>query len=132
MRTWMVDPSIMCRAHLLGEHREIHALVGMLNKAATTMPKLKPAVVGLIIHRCIEPQSLAERHEELVFEMLARGWNHYTPFPDFATDFLGVIDRTVSRNLLLNKCPECAERARKSDHGSVEAADDRRVRGQVP
>lgn len=24
MRMWMVDPTIMCRQHLLGEHYELH------------------------------------------------------------------------------------------------------------
>ena len=27
---WMVDPRFMCRAHILGEHRECHALIGTI------------------------------------------------------------------------------------------------------
>ena len=32
MRMWMVPPSKMCRQHLLGEHVEIHMLVGTMRK----------------------------------------------------------------------------------------------------
>jgi hypothetical protein len=32
MRMWMVWPELMCRKHLLGEHVEIHMLLGALNK----------------------------------------------------------------------------------------------------
>ena len=32
MRMWMVDPKKMCRKHLLGEHVEIHMMVGTLLK----------------------------------------------------------------------------------------------------
>ena len=32
MRMWMVDPQIMCRQHLLGEHTEMHMFVGTLKR----------------------------------------------------------------------------------------------------
>ena len=32
MRMWMVNPEILCRKHLLGEHVELHMLVGWIIK----------------------------------------------------------------------------------------------------
>ena len=32
MRMWLVPPSHMCRKHLLGEHVELHMLLGTLKK----------------------------------------------------------------------------------------------------
>ena len=32
MRMWMIDPKLLCRKHLLGEHLEIHMFVGTINK----------------------------------------------------------------------------------------------------
>ncbi|HEX6642404.1 MAG TPA: pyrimidine dimer DNA glycosylase/endonuclease V, partial [Thermoanaerobaculia bacterium] len=32
MRIWDVDPAELCRAHLLGEHRELHAIWTILTQ----------------------------------------------------------------------------------------------------
>jgi Pyrimidine dimer DNA glycosylase len=37
MRMWLVDPRLMCSQHLLGEHVELHMLVGSLNRKKTSM-----------------------------------------------------------------------------------------------
>ena len=32
MRMWMIDPTMLCTKHLLGEHVELHMFVGTINK----------------------------------------------------------------------------------------------------
>ena len=32
---WMVNPKILCKNHILGEHKELHQCVGILNKKIT-------------------------------------------------------------------------------------------------
>ena len=41
MRMWMVDPKIMCRKHLLGEHVEHHMFVGTINKRISIVGYLR-------------------------------------------------------------------------------------------
>ena len=74
MRIWDITPSKLCRNHLLGEHRELHAMwtiiteskKGYLMHPGTIRWKGKLKVMYL-------------RHEELVAEMVKRGYNHRSP-----------------------------------------------------
>ena len=112
MRQWMVDPRIMCRQHLLGEHVEHHMFVGSINKG-TSMD-------GYLRDGLLEPESLRVRHSELVAEMEARGYNHKSPLPDYI--LIGepaIIDREVSKAELLRRCPECRERAERLYSGGL-------------
>lgn len=106
MRLWMVDPKILCRKHLLGEHVECHMFLGTLKK------KLK--MDGYISNNLFEPKSLQTRHDALVSEMINRGYNHNSPLevnPElierFSTDI--IIDVSKSLNDLLGRCPLCKE-----------------------
>lgn len=65
---WNVEPKKMCRNHLLGEHKEIHQLLGSM--------KAGRSIQGHIDKKQVDPSSIIERHNELVFEMLDRGYNH--------------------------------------------------------
>lgn len=108
MRMWMVDPKIMCRKHLLGEHVEHHMFVGTINKGVS--------VDGYLRDNLLEPLSLLTRHVELVREMESRGYNHKSEllsvdlsrmsFEQFHTK----IDREKSLAELIRRCPECAVR----------------------
>ncbi len=71
MRMWMIDPKLMCRKHLLGEHRELHALVGILKKGT--------GIQGYLDNNLIETHNIVNRHEELVKEMTNRGYSHKSP-----------------------------------------------------
>ncbi len=74
MRIWDVSPSILCRQHLLGEHRELHALWTILTthrKGYMNHPETKRWVGKL--------KALYLRHDRLVEEMKLRGYNHHTP-----------------------------------------------------
>ncbi|MDB5182174.1 MAG: hypothetical protein JWP13_937 [Candidatus Saccharibacteria bacterium] len=74
MRVWDVPPKDLCRAHLLGEHRELHGLWNILthNKAGYSKHPETLRWVG-------KEQALYNRHEQLVSEMKQRGYNHATP-----------------------------------------------------
>ena len=98
----MLPPSIMCRKHLLGEHVEMHMLVGTLLKGIS--------VQGYIDNRLVELERIRTRHEELVEEMVARGYNHKSPLPDFPKVSGGVVDREENLRDLANRCPECRAR----------------------
>ena len=98
----MVPPETMCKDHLLGEHRELHTFVGTLRK--------RISVSGYILLGELDPTKLLERHEELVNEMLRRGWSHWSPIA--VPDFSYVAEKAcidVDRNLLdlRTRCSEC-------------------------
>lgn len=105
MRMWMINPAIMCRQHLLGEHNELHKHLHNWQK--------KHKINGCIEGNAIEPLSYKARHDELVIEMLARGYKHNSPLdqPDFS--YLSTEQQNVKVNtdkslpLLLERCPEC-------------------------
>lgn len=104
-RMWMVDPRIMCRQHLLGEHCELHMMVANI--------RLGRSIEGFIRINAIEPQSIKRRHDEIVVEMDRRKMHHKSPL-DFSTElYMDVaIDRIASLKLLTERCPRCAEMAR--------------------
>ena len=109
MRLWMVDPKIMCRQHLLGEHLETHMFVGSINKG-TSMD-------GYLRSGLLEIHNLRSRHDALVTEMVARGYNHKSPLPELKEVSLalrcGTIDRGAALDELVRRCSECHERWRK-------------------
>jgi hypothetical protein len=74
MRVWDVDPSCLCANHLLGEHREIHAIWSILTQGKTGYskhPETKRWDGKLA--------ALYRRHEENIAEMERRGYNHNSP-----------------------------------------------------
>jgi hypothetical protein len=99
----MVDPKIMCRKHLLGEHVEHHMFVGTINK--------KISIVGYLRDNLLEPESLHDRHDALVTEMKARGYNHKSPLDTvvwWPREIPQVkIDKDSALKELLRRCPEC-------------------------
>ena len=99
MRMWMVDPKIMCRQHLLGEHAELHMLIGTLQKGIS--------VKGYLDDNLMEPESMYSRHDELVAEMGARGYNHKSPMKLLSVNMSRKIDREAALRELLRRCPEC-------------------------
>ena len=74
MRIWDVSPSILCRAHLLGEHRELHAIWTVLVEG-----KLGYARHPETIRWRGKLAALNQRHDNLVAEMTRRGYNHASP-----------------------------------------------------
>ena len=74
MRIWDVPPSLLCRQHLLGEHRELHGLWRILTedrKGYAHHPETRRWRGKLA--------ALYRRHEALVEEMARRGYRHTSP-----------------------------------------------------
>jgi len=107
MRMWMVDPVIMCRKHLLGEHVEHHMFIGTINKGVS--------IKGYVRDNLMEPAALFTRHDELVEEMEKRGYDHKSPLAEHigvAPEDYGIrvdVDRSLAE--LVRRCPECRSRA---------------------
>lgn len=99
MRMWMVNPRLMCSRHLLGEHVEIHMLVGSLRR--------KKSVAGFIAKGLLEVHSVRKRHAELVEEMLRRGMKHRSALPKFRVLKLGRVSRIESLRELARRCLRC-------------------------
>ena len=74
MRIWDVKPEILCRSHLLGEHRELHAIWSVLTNGKTGYAK-HPETIRW--HGRLP--ALHARHERLVEEMTGRGYRHNSP-----------------------------------------------------
>lgn len=77
MRIWDISPVILCRQHLLGEHRELHAIWTVLTtgkKGYSQHPETKRWVGRL--------RALFLRHEALVTEMEKRGYVHKSPLDE--------------------------------------------------
>jgi hypothetical protein len=106
MRMWMVDPKIMCRKHLLGEHVELHMLVGHLKRARR--------IDGFVRNNCVQPRSINARHKALAKEMERRGYRHESPLqsPVWSAYELVRVDAEASLIELTRRCPDCWERAR--------------------
>ena len=101
MRMWMVNPRIMCRQHLLGEHVEIHMFIGTLDR--------KKSVKGYLQKGLLEVHNLYSRHNELVEEMKRRGYRHHSEVEEKwkTVNMLGFIDRKQSLEDLITRCSKC-------------------------
>jgi hypothetical protein len=74
MRIWDIKPKYLCRNHLLGEHRELHALwniITLSKSGYSNHPETKRWRGKLA--------ALYNRHEKLVYEMAQRDYKHHTP-----------------------------------------------------
>ena len=99
MRMWNINPNKLCRNHLLGEHVEMHKLVGNLTKGRS--------VQGYIDLGLIEVHNIRKRHDELVIEMERRGYNHKSPLPGFKVYKAGKVDINRNKIDLKNRCKNC-------------------------
>jgi hypothetical protein len=107
MRIWDVPPSELCRAHLLGEHRELHGLwniVTLGKKGYSNHPETK-RWIG-------KEAALFARHDLLVQEMARRGYGHNTALDPALAGGIAAQDEfintlTEQRELLHNKPCTC-------------------------
>ena len=104
MRMWMIDPQLLCRKHLLGEHNEIHKHRHNFVNGNSIEGRRGQ----------IEPAKMQSRHAALAAEMLARWYRHESPYeqPDLSRyDLRGfVVSRKASMVDLRGRCEECAKR----------------------
>jgi len=108
MHMWMIDPRLMCRQHLLGEHSEIHKHRHVFVRGYRIEGRRGQ----------IEPAAMQARHDTLAAEMLRRGYRHQSPFvqPDLSHyDLTGfTVDREAAAAELARRCPRCRERMQKA------------------
>jgi hypothetical protein len=74
VRIWDIEPTWLCRQHLLGEHRELHAVWTILTEGKrgySTHPE--------VLRWQGKLAALYARHEQLVAEMTRRGYRHRSP-----------------------------------------------------
>jgi len=101
MRQWLVNPKLLCKQHLLGEHVEAHMFVGTILK--------KINIKGYIDKGLVEVETIPARHEELVVEMERRGIKHKSPLPVFEIFSAGKVDRINNIEELKKRCSKCKE-----------------------
>lgn len=111
---WGVDPALMCDRHLLGEHAELHQLVGTIERH----PHGDAIVEGHGRRGNIDTSRIATRHAALVREMHARGFSHESPmeYDDHLNQ--GSIDEAANRQLLADRCVACRTRIERAQTGS--------------
>lgn len=107
MRVWDIEPELLCRKHLLGEHREIHAIWSVLVNGRTGYSRHPETLrwQGSL-------RALYNRHEEVVKEMERRGYNHASPMDKKLSTGKSVQKLFVhtpeeQRTILKNKKCEC-------------------------
>jgi hypothetical protein len=74
MRIWDLDPHLLCDRHLLGEHRELHAIWSILTSGRSgyaNHPETRRWRGRLA--------ALYARHDQQADEMARRGFRHASP-----------------------------------------------------
>lgn len=110
VRMWVgIEPRELCDQHLLGEHNEIHKLVGGIRNH----PHGHAIADGQAAKGNIDTTRINDRHDALAEEMERRGMSHessmdWDPFEYFAG--VGAIDEDRNREELAERCGDCAER----------------------
>jgi hypothetical protein len=102
---WMIDPTKLCRKHLIGEHGEIHKFRHSFVKKHNMTGRLKAPSQ-------IEPYSMKDRHDALAAEMIRRGYNHKSPYemPDVSHLPDVKVDIEINKKDLSTRCKDCKER----------------------
>jgi len=121
MRMWMVDPGLLCKKHLLGEHVECHMLDGSLRR--------RRSIAGFLDRGLLEPSQLQARHDALADEMVRRGMQHASPLdaepwrPEEHPDVCEqdqYVDDVVSLRELSRRCSDCRSRIVNRHHGGMD------------
>lgn len=107
MRIWDISPDKLCRNHLLGEHRELHALWSIIvnNKKGYSSHPETLRWKGKL-------KALYLRHESLVLEMKKRGYKHRSPLDKKLVSGKSVQDFFIDsieqqKNLIKKKKCDC-------------------------
>jgi hypothetical protein len=107
MRVWDIQANVLCNNHLLGEHREIHAIWKILTenkKGYARHPETLRWKGNLL--------ALYLRHEKVVAEMIKRGFNHKSTLrkelvTGSGTQSIFIDQPDRQRMILLNKQCKC-------------------------
>ena len=99
MRMWNINPVILCRKHLLGEHLEMHMFVGSIKKERN--------IKGYIKNGLVEIHNIINRHDILVMEMNRRNMNHKSPIEIIELWNEGYVNIKENEKILFDRCHEC-------------------------
>ena len=109
MRMWKVDPRVLCREHLLAEHKEMHMFAGSIDHGKN--------LDGFIRNGIVEIDKVKQRHDELALELEVRGYAHKSPLPyvqPYETKDVGHINVEASLKTLRDRCANCKEKQQES------------------
>jgi hypothetical protein len=101
MRMWLVDPGLLCKKHLLGEHVEMHMFAGSIRKRISLCGYIKKGLVDLRL--------VNSRHDALAAEMLRRGMKHESKLDPIPFLPAGEVDVENSLAELSRRCSKCRE-----------------------
>jgi hypothetical protein len=105
MRIWDIEPEYLSNNHLLGEHRELHAIWTYLTTEKGSSYRKHPETLrwkGKL-------PALYKRHEQLILEFNNRGFKHHSPLVHIdGTDSQDILINTIEeqKQLLMKKNPE--------------------------
>jgi len=107
-RLWCVDPSVMCKQHLVGEHSEMHQAAGTL----LNHPHGEAVLEGQAKEGYVDVSLLEVRHDALAEEMESRGYDHDSPFDYDLSEWedMGHVNPHKNVEELANKCDDCKQR----------------------
>jgi hypothetical protein len=110
MRMWMIDPRLLCKQHLVGEHGELHKHLPSLRKGHKVSGRFHPVIQ-------IQLNAITTRHDQLAAELLRRGGNHKSPLvdvPDLKAIYPDYFDLEVDLETsiadLCKRCKRCRKR----------------------
>lgn len=110
----MLPPQWLCRLHLWQEHKDLHKFRGRFLNRFNLHNYRVSCWYGLV-----EPLAMQSRHDELVEEIVRRGYKHLSPYemPSLKrlsqADRAGTVDRKKAEKELRALCPDCADRIRR-------------------
>lgn len=117
----MIDPDLLCSQHIVGEHRELHALKGSLERTKPeydNCEKHRKNLTTLAKDGLIELKSLKERQEEMVKNLK----NHDSPIGKIPTlthlpnEVVHFAFLVFFRNPLINNSTSIWRKTEKSSH----------------
>jgi hypothetical protein len=114
-----VEPRELCGQHLLGEHNEIHKLVGGIRHHEHG----HAIADGQGEKGNIDTTLINERHDALAEELERRGMDHDSPLDWNPFEYIagvGAIDEEANREELAERCDDCAHKI-KLDESVVKA-----------
>ena len=108
-RMWLLPPGHMCQQHILGEHYELHKLVGGIKAALDGDDGHRARIAGQARDGNVDVRQITERHRELE---AYGGWD--SPLPKVVISgatcgfAIGDIDVEANRRDLRERCADCA------------------------
>lgn len=96
---WNVNPKMMCRQHLLGEHLEMHMFASNIRDGK--------GLKGYVDNGIVEVHNIVKRHDALAREMKLRGYRHRSPVIKPRLWKAGKVDVKNSIRVLRERCKAC-------------------------